>query len=123
MEKEDIIKYLGNILIDNINISTDLKKIKLLTEINNYRKIKNKNKDIEMKKLEIYKDKYEKHRVINNNNYDIYVQQREILYNKWLSTKNIKDLYNLLELKKPDYDEIPDIYTYQTNYNKSSDPK
>jgi hypothetical protein len=112
--------YLGNLLIDNINSNTDLKKIKLLTEITKYRKNNNNKKRLELMLIDEYDIKYNKPRLLNNINYDEYVKQRLELYNKWYSTKNIKDLYDLLALKAPDYAEIPDIYTFHKNYYRRS---
>ena len=82
--------YLGNLLIDNINSNTDLKKIKLLTEITKYRKNNNNKKRLELMLIDEYDIKYNKPRLLNNINYDEYVKQRLELYNKWYSTKNIK---------------------------------
>lgn len=120
MEKEDNIIYLGNLLINNINANTDLKKIKLLNEITKYKKNNDLKKQEELKKIDEYISKYNNPRILNNKKYDIYLKNREELYNKWYSSKNIKDLYELLALKTPDYIEIPDIYTYHTTYQKKS---
>jgi hypothetical protein len=106
------ITEIGYVLIDNIiNIKNDNNKTKLLSDVktfnmnimeNNEQIIKNRNK---------YSTKYDIPRQKNNDNYDKYLKNKEILYNKWKQSKTIKDLYSLLELKRPEYIEIEDIYT------------
>jgi len=118
--KEDNIIFLGNLLIDNINSNTDLKKIKLLNEITKYKNNKDIEKDKEMKQIDSYMNTYNKPRISNNKKYETYFKEREILYNKWYISKNIKDLYELLALKSPEYVEIPEIYTYHKTYQKCS---
>jgi len=102
---------IGFILIDNINNKIDLDKIKLMDAVNNY----NKNKDLiiekEEKKKNEYMKKYELPRKINNENYEKYLINYNKKYNKWIESNNIKDLFELVSIKKPELKEIPDIYT------------
>lgn len=118
--KEDNIIYLGNLIINNINSNTDMNKIKLLNELTNYRKKKDILEQKKQYNIDIYNDTYDKPRKLNNKKYETYFKERELLYNKWILSKNVKDLYDLLALKSPIYNEIPDIYTYHKNYQTKS---
>ena len=64
-----------------------------------------------IKNRNIYLTKYDIPRKNNNDNYDKYIKDKQILYNKWKQSKAVKDLYSLLALKRPEYNEVEDIYT------------
>jgi len=101
---------IGFILIDNINNKIDLDKIKLMNEIQKYNKDKKLINDLRNKKMEEYNKKYEVPRKTNRDNYDIYINNYNKKYKKWSETNNIKDLYELVSIKKPDLIEVPEIY-------------
>lgn len=107
-----LINDIGYVLIDNIiNIKNDNNKIKLLSEIKQFNKdIMDKKEEI-IKNRNIYLTKYDIPRKNNNDNNDKYLKDKEILYNKWKQSKTVKDLYSLLALKRPEYNEVIDIYT------------
>lgn len=102
---------IGFILIDNINNKLDLDKIKLMNAIDKYNKDKKIISDLEMKKMEKYKNLYENPRKTNEENYEKYLSNYKKKYNKWIETKNIKDLYELVSIKKPELIDVPEIYT------------
>lgn len=106
---------IGFILIDNINNKIDLDKIKLMNEIEKYNKNKKLIIDAENKKIEEYKKKYELQRKINEDNYKEYLINYNKKYNKWIQTNNIKDLFELVSIKKPDLKEVPEIYKLLSN--------
>lgn len=102
---------IGFILIDNINNKIDLDKIKLMNAIGKYNK---DNKIIELKetkKREEYNKKYVLERKINQENYEKYITNYNKKYKKWIETNNIKDLFELVSIKKPELKEIPEIYS------------
>lgn len=102
---------IGFILIDNINNKIDLDKIKLMNEIEKYNKNKKLLIEAETKKMDEYKKKYELFRKINEENYEKYLVNYNKKYNKWIDTNNVKDLFELVSIKKPELKEIPEIYT------------
>lgn len=102
---------IGFILIDNINNKIDLDKIKLMEAIGNYNKNRDLIKEKELKKIEEYKNKYELPRKNNQDNYNKYIINYNKKYNTWMQTRTVKDLLELVLVKKPIFQEVPDIYT------------
>ena len=102
---------IGYLLIDNITSKTDINKIKMMSSIGNYKKeLENKRK----KELEIktkYMNLYENKRIRNKTLYDTYINENQILFNKWKKNNKPKDLYEYISHKKPDLEEVEDIYT------------
>lgn len=103
---------IGFILIDNITNKIDLDKIKLMNSINEYNKNKNLIIENEKKKIEKYKNKYEIPRKNNEDNYQQYLINYKNKYDKWNKSKNVKDLFELVSIKKPIFQDVPDIYSY-----------
>jgi superfamily I DNA/RNA helicase len=102
---------IGYILIDNINSKNDLNKLKLINTIETYKnEIKDK-KQKEIDNINKYKIDYENKRKANYNNYEQYLRENKILYDKWIKSKKTKDFLEYISFKKPEYEEIPDIYT------------
>lgn len=91
---------IGFILIDNINNKIDLDKIKLMNEIEKYNKNRKLIIERENKKKEEYIKKYELPKKINEENYEIYLINYNKKYNKWMETKNIKDLFELVSIPR-----------------------
>ena len=111
---------IGYLLVDNINSKIDLNKIKLMSTIGNYKKELELNKKLEDdKKIKYYND-YQKIRETNEINYNKYLSQNKILLDKWKKNNKTKDLYEYISLKKPDLEEVKDIYTinpiFKINY-------
>jgi hypothetical protein len=103
---------IGYILIDNvINIKNDSNKIKLLAAIKNHNKDIMEKKEKTIEKQNTYTIKYDTPRKNNIDNYHKYLRNKEVLYNKWNKSKAVKDLYELISLQRPEYIEVPDIYT------------
>lgn len=101
---------IGFILIDNINNKLDLDKIKLMNEIEKYNKDKKLNIENEIKKKDEYMKKYELPRKNNEENYEKYISNYNKKYNRWVESKNVKDLFELVSIKKPVFEEVPEIY-------------
>jgi hypothetical protein len=102
---------IGYLLIDNINSNTDLNKIKLMSSVGSYKKeIENKRK-IELEKKNKYMNLYENKRMRNKELYDKYMNENKILFDKWKKNNKPKDLYEYISHKKPDLEEVDDIYT------------
>lgn len=110
-EEDRKIFEFGYILIDNLNTTTDINKTKLLSASGTYNKKLNEQKEDRIKKTNEYKNKYETPRKNNIDNYDKYLRNKDILYKKWKNTNHIKDLYELISIKTPEYIDVPDIYT------------
>jgi hypothetical protein len=85
------------------------KEILINSEIHKNEFIKNKEK--ENKKKEYYINTYENIREQYRILYEDYIINRQILYNKWIETKSLADLHNLISHKIPDIETIDDIYT------------
>lgn len=102
---------IGYILIDNINNKNNLNKDKLLSAVNLFNKELEKKNEYEIKRRNEYNIKYDIPRKNNMDNYDKYIKDKNILYDKWNTSKNIKDLYELLSLNKPIIKDVEDIYT------------
>jgi hypothetical protein len=107
---------IGYILIDNINSKTDLNKMKLINAIETYKKEIKEKKKIEIELINKYKNNYENKRNNNNDNYNQYLRENKLLFDKWNKSKTIKDLYEYISLKTPEYEEIEDIYTIRPIY-------
>jgi hypothetical protein len=112
---EKTIFDIGYILIDNLITTTDINKTKLLSATGTYNKKLDEQKNERIKKTNEYKNKYETPRRNNIDNYNKYLRNKEILYTKWTNTKHIKDLYELISMKTPEYIEVSDIYTIYPN--------
>lgn len=102
---------IGFILLDNINNKIDLDKIKLMNEIQKYNKNKKLIIEMDTKKMEEYNKNYELFRKNNQDNYDKYLINYNKKYNRWIETNNVKDLFELVSVKKPELKEVPEIYT------------
>ena len=113
---------IGYILIDNIiNIKNDTNKTKLLSAVKNHNKHISDKKEELIEKQNIYINDYETPRKKNIDNYNKYLRNKEILYNKWKTSKAVKDLYELISLKQPEYTEIPnDIYSVSVMKKKKT---
>ena len=110
------LKDIGYLLIDNINQKNDSNKLKLFDKINKFNNLKKEAERKRYENKEYYIAKYQEPRILNNENYLNYLEQKQFLYNKWVETKNIKDLYDFISLKTPEYIEVPDVYTSQFDY-------
>ena len=103
---------IGHILIDNvINIKNDSNKIKLLSALKIHNKDISDKKEEIVKKTNLYINTYDMPRKNNLTNYDKYLRTKELLFNKWKQSKKTNDLYELISLQQPEYNEVPDIYT------------
>ena len=58
-----------------------------------------------------YNTNYENKRNDNIDNYNQYLRENKLLFDKWNKSKKTKDLYEYISLKKPEYEEIDEIYT------------
>jgi len=107
----DEINKIGLLITKSINKNNSENKMKLLKIIEDY---KNKKEDIHNKTIEdisYYLATYENKRNENRNLYNEYLERRFVLYKKWYNSKNKLDLDNLFKLEKPNFEEIPEIYT------------
>jgi hypothetical protein len=102
---------IGYLLIDNINSKTDINKIKLMSSVGNYKKEIENNKKIELDLKNKYMNLYENKRIRNKTLYDKYINENKLLFNKWKKNNKPKDLYEYISHKKPDLEEVEDIYT------------
>jgi hypothetical protein len=102
---------IGYLLINNINSKTDLNKIKLMSSIGNYKKEIENKKKLEMEMKTKYMNLYENRRIRNKKIYDKYMNENQLLYNKWKKNNKPKDLYEYISHKKPELEEVDDIYT------------
>ena len=110
------LKDIGYLLIDNINQKSDSNKNKLFEKVNKYNNFK---KEVERKKQEnkeYYLTKYEELRKINTANYASYLEKKNYLFDKWKASANVKDLYEYISFERPEYIEVPDVYTSQFDY-------
>lgn len=105
------IDKIGYLLVDNINSKTDINKVKLMSSITTYKNELEKKAKKEKDKQNKYYIEYESKRKNNNEKYNKYMKDNKILFEKWRKSKKSNDLYNYLTLKKPDIEEIDDIYT------------
>jgi len=102
---------IGYLLVDNINSKTDINKIKLLGAITNYKNEIEKKTKKEKDKQNKYYMEYESKRRSNNEKYNKYMKDNKVLFDKWRKSKKSNDLYNYITLKKPDIEEVEEIYT------------
>jgi hypothetical protein len=107
---------IGYLLIDNMSYKLDDKKLKLLDKVNKYNITKKEHERKKQENREYYVVKYEEPRTINKQNYDDYLQQKLYLYNVWKDSKNIKDLHQYISFARPEYIEVPDVYTSQFDF-------
>jgi hypothetical protein len=105
------INSIGFLLVDNINSKTDINKVKLMGSINSYKNELEKKQKKEKDKKNKYYNEYESKRINNNEKYNKYMKDNKTLFDKWRKSKKSNDLYNYLTLKKPDIEEVEDIYT------------
>ena len=80
--------------------------------INKYNQDKNLKIEMKNKKYEEYYKKYELPRKTNEENYQKYITNYNKKYNKWVESNNIKDLFELVSIKKPELIDVPVIYYY-----------
>jgi hypothetical protein len=102
---------IGYLLINNINSKTDLNKIKLLSSIGDYKKENENKKKLEMEMKTKYMNLYENKRIRNKKIYDKYMNENQLLYNKWKKNNKPKDLYEYISHKKPELEDVEDIFT------------
>lgn len=105
------IETIGYLLVDNINSKTDINKVKLMSSITNYKnELEKKAKKEKDRKNKYYND-YESKRIANNEKYAKYMKDNKALYDKWRKSKKSNDLYNYLTLRKPNLEDVDDVYT------------
>jgi len=102
---------IGYLLIDNINSKTDLNKVKLINSIGNYKKELETKRKMEKEIKNKYMNLYGNKRIKNKELYDKYMNENQILFNKWKKNNKPKDLYEYISHKKPELEEVDDIYT------------
>jgi hypothetical protein len=102
---------IGYLLIDNINSKTDLNKVKLISSIGNYKKELETKRKMETEIKNKYMNLYGNKRIKNKELYDKYMNENQILFNKWKKNNKPKDLYEYISHKKPELEEVDDIYT------------
>jgi len=102
---------IGYLLIDNINSKTDLNKVKLISSIGNYKKELETKRKMETEIKNKYMNLYGNKRIRNKELYDKYMNENQILFNKWKKNNKPKDLYEYISHKKPELEEVDDIYT------------
>jgi len=102
---------IGYLLIDNINSKTDLNKVKLISSIGNYKKELETKRKMEIEIKNKYMNLYGNKRIRNKELYDKYMNENQILFNKWKKNNKPKDLYEYISHKKPELEEVDDIYT------------
>jgi len=102
---------IGYLLIDNINSKTDLNKVKLISSIGNYKKELETKRKMEIEIKNKYMNLYGNKRIKNKELYDKYMNENQILFNKWKKNNKPKDLYEYISHKKPELEEVDDIYT------------
>ena len=102
---------IGYLLIDNINSKTDLNKVKLINSIGNYKKELETKRKMETEIKNKYMNLYGNKRIKNKELYDKYMNENQILFNKWKKNNKPKDLYEYISHKKPELEEVDDIYT------------
>ena len=117
------IRNIGEALLSHIE-NKDKTPIKTLNHLINEHKTRLQGiDDINMYKKEAYKTKYENPRIENNLKYDLYLRERKKLVNKWnTNKKSLALMLDIINFKRPELEEIPEIYTYQ-NINLNPDKK
>ncbi len=98
-------------LLDSINKNTPENKTTFMRNIKTYKDIKEMEHNQMLEDINYYTTKYENKRNENNTLYEEYLNKRFPLYKKWLDSKKKVDLDNLFKLKKPEFNNVPDIYT------------
>lgn len=110
---------IGYLLIDNINIKkSDKIKNKLFNKITKYNENKKESHKKKVENTQYYLENYQNIRENNEELYNKYLEERLVLFNKWKESNNIKDLYEYLSLERPEYIEVPDVYTGDFNRRK-----
>ena len=118
---------IGYLLIDNINIKksdninikkSDKIKNKLFDKITKYNENKKESHKKKVENTQYYLENYQNIRENNEELYNKYLEERLVLFNKWKESNNIKDLYEYLSLERPEYIEVPDVYTGDFNRRK-----
>ena len=117
------IRNIGEALLSHIE-NKDKTPIKTLNNLINEHKIRLQGIDeINMYKKEAYKTKYENPRIENNLKYDLYLRERKKLVNEWKTDKkSLALMLNFINFKRPELEDIPEIYTYQ-NIDLNPDKK
>ena len=106
----------GNTFLNYIDNDKKTSKEKVILELEKYKNDLQSviDKDIENKTKYIID--YENPRNEQDALYNTYYTEREIIYNEWLHKKTANLLYDLVHIKKPEFKNIPHIYTH--NYIK-----
>jgi len=108
-------------LFDYIENDTKENKSKLLLSIKEHKdNLKNKEDEIITAK-EIFNATINQKRNQQQEAYKLYHYERMQLYNKWKKTKLYKDLLELVNYLPPEFEEIPDIFTYNYIRNPLTD--
>ena len=97
-------------------IESDNHKPKVILAINKYKDDINKKEEIDNINKTHYDINYKNPRIEQDFLYNKYFEERSELFNQWLNSKLIKDLYELVKVSPPVLNYIPEIYTY--NYKK-----
>lgn len=105
------INNIALLLLDSINKNSLENKTTFMKNIKIYKEKKEKEHNQLLEDINYYTAKYENKRNENNTLYEEYLNKRFPLYKKWLNSKKKVDLDNLFKLQKPNFNDIPDIYT------------
>ena len=105
------INIFGLLLTNSINNNNIQNKNKLLTVINDNKKLKQEKNSSLISKNDYYFNNFIIKRNENDKNYETYLINRLLLYKTWKKTKSLIDLQNLVEFKTIEYNNVPDIYT------------
>jgi hypothetical protein len=102
---------IGYLLVDNINSKTDINKVKLNSSIAIYKNEMEKKQKKDKEKQNKYYTNYESKRKSNLDKYNKYLKENKTLFDKWMKSKKTNDLHNYITFKKPDLEDVEDIYT------------
>lgn len=98
-----------NLVEDNDN-KKNLANLKI--SLNNYKDTISREEESLILLKNNYNINYVEPRIRNKVLYNDYILERTDLYNKWRKTKHINDLYELVKLTPPEFDNVEEIYTY-----------
>ena len=119
-------------LYENINMNdtiNNIKQVQLKNLITDYFKNMETKEILNSEKNIYYSENFKNKRMIQDELYEQYVSDRYIIYEKWLNDKSIFNIHSLSSFQKFEFEQIPDIYTYNfeinNNFglNKSDEPK
>jgi L-cysteine desulfidase len=108
---------IGLLITKSINQLSNKKE--LLNAVDELKKKRVQQKNIELAKKTYYISKYEQKRDENEANYNVYLQEKNALFKKWKKNKKLSDLTNLVSLQFPEFNEVDDVYTSQIPINKT----